>query len=214
MDGTSLCSDGGIGVTDRETGDSGQEDTGMKRCGCAMGLTAFLLLSTAVCAAGELPGGTVSNLLVTTATVEKIDMATREVTLKVEEDEAPVTIIVEPDVRNLDQVRVGDRVTLKVSEELAIFAAPEGGGPSVTATLEDRRTPMERKPGRSVTNVVETTVTIVALDLATHTAVIRELSGDLRTIRVSDRMNLDGIKAGDQVVMRHTKARAISVKTP
>ena len=186
----------------------------MNRCGCAMGLTAFLLLSTAVCAAGELPGGTVSNLVVTTATVEKIDMTTREVTLQGEEGEAPVTIIVEPDVRNLDQVRVGDRVTFTVSEELAIFAAPQGGGPSMTQTREDRRTPMAAKPGRSVTNVVETTVTIVALDLARQTAVVRELSGELRTIRVNDRMNLDEIKAGDQVVMRHTKAVAISVKNP
>jgi Cu/Ag efflux protein CusF len=179
-----------------------------------MGLTAFLLLSAAVCAAAEPPGGTVSNLLVGTATVEKIDMATREVTLNREEGEEPVTIIAGPDVRNLDQVRVGDRVTFTVSEELAIFAAPQGGGPSITKTLEDRRTPMGGKPGRSVTNVVETSVTIVALDLATHTAVIREHSGDLRTIRVSDRMNLDGIKVGDQAVMRHTKAMAISVENP
>ena len=73
---------------------------------------------------------------------------------------------------------------------------------------------MGRKPGRSVTNVQETTVTIVALDPATHTAVIRELSGDLRAIQLNDQMNLDGIKVGDQVVFRHTKAVAISVENP
>lgn len=185
----------------------------MNRCVCAMGLTALLLLSAAG-AAAELPGGTVSDLLVATATVEKIDMATREVTLQGEEGEAPVTIIVGPEVRNLDQVRVGDKVTFIVTEELAIFAAPQGGDPSITESLEDRRTPMGGKPGRSVTNVMETTVTIVALDLETHTAVIREHTGDLRTIRVSDRMNLDGIKVGDKVVMRHTKAVAISVENP
>jgi len=179
-----------------------------------MGLTAFLVLAAAVCAAAELPGGTVSDLMVSTATVERIDMTTREVTLKSDDGEAPITITVGPDVRNLDQVRVGDRVTFTVSEELAIFAAPQGGGPSITATLEDRRTPMGEKPGRSVTNVVETTVTIVALDLATHAAVIREHSGELRTIRVDDRMNLDGIEVGDQVVMRRTKAVAISVENP
>jgi len=179
-----------------------------------MGLTALLLLSAAVCSAAELPGGTVSNLMVSTATVEKIDMETREVTIQGEKDEAPVTFTIGPDVRNLDQLRVGDRVTFTVSEELAIFAAPQGGGPSITETVEDRRTPMEGKPGRSVTNVMETTVTIVALDLATHSAVIREHTGDLRTIRVSDRMNLDGIKVGDQVVLRHTKAVAISTENP
>lgn len=186
----------------------------MNRCGCAMGLTALLLLSAVACAAEELPDRTVRNLLVSTATVERIDMANREVTLKGEEGEAPVTITVGPDVRNLDQVRVGDIVTITVSEELAIFAAPQGRGPSITETHEDRRTPMGGKPGRSVTNLMETTVTIVALDLAKHSAVIRELSGDLRAIRLSDRMNLDGIKVGDQVVLRHTKAVAISVENP
>lgn len=186
----------------------------MNRCGYVMGMTAFLLLSAAVGAAAELPVGTVSNLVVATATVEKIDLATREVTLKGEEGEPPETIVVGPDVRNLDQVRVGDRVTFIFSVELAVFAAPQSGSPSITETLEDRRTPIGEKPGRSVTNVRETTVTIVALDLATHTAVIRELSGNLRAIRLNDRMNLAGIKVGDQVVFRQTKVVAISVGNP
>ena len=155
-----------------------------------------------------------SNLLVATATVEKIDLATREVTLKGEEDALPVTIIVGPDVRNLDQVRVSDIVTFTVSEQVEIFAAPPGTGPSFTDTLEDRRAPMGRKPGRSVTSAVQRTVTVEALGPATHTAVIREQSGELRTIRVSDWMNLDGIKVGDQVVIRHTKAAVISVENP
>lgn len=186
----------------------------MNRCGYVMGLMAFLLLSAAVGGTADLPVGTVSNLVVATATVEKIDLSTREVTLKGEEGEPPITIVIGPDVRNLDQIRIGDRVTFTLSVELAIFAAPQGGGPSITETLEDRRTPVGRKPGRSVTNVQETTVTIVALDPATHTAVIRELSGDLRAIQLNDQMNLDGIKVGDQVVFRHTKAVAISVENP
>ena len=66
------------------------------------------------------------------------------------------------------------------------------------------------RPGESVRVILE----IVALDPATHTAVIRELSGDLRAIQLNDQMNLDGIKVGDQVVFRHTKAVAISVENP
>jgi Cu/Ag efflux protein CusF len=177
-----------------------------------MGLTAFLLLSAAACAAAEPPGGTVINLLVATATVEKIDMAAREVTLIGEEDAPPVTITVGPDVRDLDQVRVGDIVTITVSEQLEIFTAPPGRGPSIIDSREDRLTPTGGKPGRSVISVVETTVTVEAVDLATHTAAIREHSGNLRRIRVSDWVNLDGLKAGDQVVMRHTRSVAISVK--
>ena len=37
---------------------------------------------------------------------------------------------------------------------------------------------------------------------------------DLHTIRGSDRLNLEGSEVGDQVVMRHTKAVAISVENP
>ena len=83
----------------------------MNRCGYVMGLMAFLLLSAAVGGTADLPVGTVSNLVVATATVEKIDLSTREVTLKGEEGEPPITIVIGPDVRNLDQIRIGDRVT-------------------------------------------------------------------------------------------------------
>ena len=186
----------------------------MNRRVCATGISVFLLFTAALCAAADPPGGTVSNLLVATATIEKIDMTTREVTLKGEEDAPPVTIIVGPDVRNLDQLRVGDIVTFTVSERVEIFAVPPGTSPSITDTFEDRRTPLGKKPGRSVTSAVQMTVTVEALGPATHTAVMREQSGELRTIRVNDWMNLDGIKVGDQVVIRHTQAATISVENP
>jgi len=185
----------------------------MNRWGSAMGL-AMLVLVAAACAAAEPPGGTMSELQVTKATVEKINLSSREVTIREDDSGNLETVIVGPDVRNLDQVRVGDKVTFTHYEELSISVAPPGGSPSFTEMVNDRRTPMGGKPGRKVTNVVEKTVTIIALDPANRTAVIREHSGDLRTIRVSDRMNLDGIKAGDQVVMRRTEAVGISVENP
>ncbi|MDG4595308.1 MAG: hypothetical protein P9F75_06385, partial [Candidatus Contendobacter sp.] len=58
-----------------------------------------------------------------TATVQAIDLQTREVTLKDQKDRV-FTIKVSDEVRNLPQVKVGDRVVVTYQQDLAIYSAP------------------------------------------------------------------------------------------
>jgi Cu/Ag efflux protein CusF len=160
------------------------------------------------------PGVQTSELTVVTATVEKIDMKTREVTLKGEGGKSE-TIKVGPEARNLDQLKVGDKVTMKYYESVALFVAPPGGKPSVSETTEIERAAKGQKPGGVVTTVVEATATVEAVDLAKRTVTVKGPEGKVKTVKVSDAVKrLNEVKVGDQIVLRYTEAVAISVDKP
>ncbi len=173
----------------------------------------IFVLSAAIAVAEEKPGGVASQLVVVTATVEKIDLETREVTLK-GGDGRLETVKVGPEARNLGQVKVGDKVTIKYYKALAIAVTPPGGEPSVAEVTDVQRAPLGEKPGGQVTKIVEATVTVEAVDLAKRTVTVKGPKGNVRTFNVGDQVKLDQVKVGDQVVTRYTEAVAISVEKP
>jgi Cu/Ag efflux protein CusF len=178
------------------------------------GIALCLLLSAGTAFAGDKPGAEVSDLIVVTATVEKIDMSTREVTLKGSDGKLE-TITVGPEARNLGQVKAGDVVTMKYYQSLAIFVAPPGGEPSVSETTEVERAALGKKPAGQVTNVTQATVTVQAVDLANRTVTVKGPKGNITTLKVGDHVKrLNEVKAGDQIVARYTEAVAISVEKP
>ena len=175
---------------------------------------ALCLALPAASRAAEKPGAEVGELTVVTATVEKIDMATREVTLKGEDGKSE-TIKVGPEARNLDQVKVGDKVTMKYYESVALFVAPPGGKPSVTEMTDIERAARGEKPGGVITNIVEATATVEAVDVAKRTVTVKGPQGNVKTVKVSEAVKrLNEVKAGDQIVLRYTEAVAISVDKP
>jgi Cu/Ag efflux protein CusF len=178
-----------------------------------VGMAAVLLAFASFCTAGEKPGGAVEDLLVVTSIVEKVDLKTREVSLR-GEDNRLETIKVGPDARNLEQLKVGDRVTLKYYQALAIFIAPPGEQPSRSETSDVQRAPVGSKPGGRATNVVEATAKIEALDLQKRTATIRGPRGNVHTLKVGDEVRLDKVQVGDLVKVRYTEAVAVSVDKP
>ena len=82
-----------------------------------------------------------------TATVTTVDRATRAVTLR-RADGSEVTIIAGEEVRNFNQIKVGDIVETEIIEALAIVLEP-----AVTQVrerreeLSGRRAPLGAKPG-------------------------------------------------------------------
>ncbi|PWB67455.1 MAG: hypothetical protein C3F14_02160 [Deltaproteobacteria bacterium] len=174
---------------------------------------AFFVFSAAVAVAEEKPGGEASQLVVVTATVEKIDLSTREVTLK-GIDGSLETVKVGPEARNLDQVKVGDKVTMKYYRALAIAVTSAANEPSIAEATDVQRAPLGEKPRGRVTKVVEATTTVEAVDLAKRTVTVKGPKGNVRTFNVGDQVKLDQVKVGDHVVTRFTEAVAISVEKP
>jgi len=176
-------------------------------------MVSLFLLAAAAAFAADKPGGKASELVVVTATVQKIDMKTREVTLK-GEDGRLETIKVGPEARNLGQLKVGDKVTFKYYQALAIQVTAPGEKPSIAEATDVQRAPAGAKPGGQVTSVVEAVATVEAVDLAKRTATIRGPRGNVHTMKVGDQVKLENVKVGDQVKVRYTEAVAISVDKP
>ena len=88
------------------------------------------------------------DVITLTATVQAVDLENRLVTLKGERGRV-VTVNVGEEVRNLDQVRVGDRVLVTYREAMAIqlIREPTSGGVTERRdTLSGSRAPLGQRP--------------------------------------------------------------------
>lgn len=93
-----------------------------------------------------------------TAIVESVDVARRSVLLR-REDGSFLTLRVGPEVRNLPQVKPGDRVVVEHTEAIAARMAQPGGPAVVEAEADARRAPGQR-PGAAVADAVRVRVKI------------------------------------------------------
>lgn len=155
------------------------------------------------------------------ATVTDVDKAGRLVTLR-SDDGREQTIEAGPEVRNFDQIEVGDRVNVQYHEATAIFArkpeaaagAPSGmpQTPSTTRYGKTELAPLGQKPGGVITDVTEVTASVQDIDYAKRQVTLLGPAGKPRVITVGDDVqNLQNVKKGDEVVIRYTEGLAISV---
>jgi hypothetical protein len=161
------------------------------------------------------PGGTIGTTKLTaTAIVEKIDHKTRAVTLK-RTDGTSFTFTVDPSVRNLDQVKKGDEVTVTYYESLAYQIKKPGESDPGAAVAEDvRRAQPGEKPAGSVARVQKVTATIKVIDKVAGTVTLVGPEGEAMTVKARDPKNLDRVSVGDLVELTYTEALAIQVDKP
>ena len=164
---------------------------------------------------GQNVSGTLSEGLVTaTATVKKINLKTRAVTLK-RDDGLLVKIHADENVRNLAQVKVGDRVKVAYYESLAYEVKKPGtGAPGVTMVEAAERAKPGEKPAGAAVQMLTITATIVAIDKAAMTVTLRGPAKEMTTIKARDPEKLDRVAVGDLVEVTYTEALAISVEKP
>jgi hypothetical protein len=155
------------------------------------------------------------NLVQKTATVESIDQGSRLVTLR-GEDGVGTTIKVSDEVRNLPQVKAGDKVTVSYYEALAAEVKKPGEGvQGVEADVATTRAPEGSMPAAGAGVLMRTTVTIDSVDTQFNTVTFRRSDGLLRTVAVESpegQTFIKGLKKGDQVEIAYTEALAIEVK--
>jgi len=148
---------------------------------------------------------------VMTATVVAIDLEKRIVTLKGEDGEVR-DVKVGQEAVNLPQVKVGDLVTVKFYESIAVEVIKPGtyaGTGEKTAIV--RAKPGEM-PGGMAARQVTVTATITAIDRQKSTITLKGPEGKLTTVKVQDPTNLEKVKVGDELMITYTEALAISVE--
>lgn len=151
-----------------------------------------------------------ANVVSATATVEKIDLKKRLVTIRSTEGNA-MTIQAGNEVVNLPQVRVGDKIEIDYVQSLAVRMAQPGEVRNETAEMMTRAKP-GNKPGAA--ELIETTVTatIMGLDRVNETATLKLPNAEMLVVKVQDSANFDKVKVGDTIVITYTEAVAISVR--
>ncbi len=190
----------------------------MSRLNVFIGLTFFAALpalaqqpaATAQSQQGIAVGAGASATVI--ATVQAIDIATRQVTLREETGEV-TTITVGEEARNLAQVKVGDRVTATYDVGLVVALGPPGSEPVRVEDTQAARAPLGAKPGGVVQQTVAVSATVMGVDMKTRTVTLR---GPRRTIDlpVADDIDLTKVKVGDQVGAVYRESFGVLVEAP
>jgi Cu/Ag efflux protein CusF len=148
-----------------------------------------------------------------TATVSAIDRSTRQVTLQ-RNDGSKVSFIAGPEVRNFDQINLGDHVTAAIDTELVVSVRKSGPPVEETVVTAQGRARQGEKPGAAVITSVQGVAKIVGLDPAHRQATLRFSDGSTKTYPVRPGIDLTKVSVGDEVVFRATEAHSIIVTNP
>lgn len=158
------------------------------------------------------PSISATQRVVLTATVEAINHETREVTLRGEGGKL-LEIIAADDVRNLDQVNVGDTLNIEYVQNMSIEVVAatdaEAGAAAVSATARSEAGEM---PGVAAVDTLIINTVVEEINLEANTFKLRGPEGNVTEFTARNPENLKKAAVGDLVVITLTEAVAITVE--
>ena len=143
------------------------------------------------------------------ATVTAIDASTRTVTLKTEAGDM-LDVEAGSQVKNFDQIKVGDVVKATYTESVAFKVVPKGeipGGASQTA----QRIPGGAEVGQQLTSSFK----VAAVELANNVLWVTLPNGDTKKIHVKDpeaQKHLKTLNPGNVVAVTYTESVAVQLE--
>ena len=153
----------------------------------------------------------------TTATgkVTAVDQASRTITLQGENGNT-VEIMAGPNVRNFQQIKPGDTLTLDYYESVAVAVRPAGSGaPEVVTETSSARSPKGGMPAGAAGRQTTITAEIWHINKSANLVTLKGPQGGMRTIQVQDpalQARLQQLKEGDLVDFTITQAVAAAVR--
>jgi hypothetical protein len=158
-------------------------------------------------------GGVVLDAVTGSATVTAVNAADRSVTLQ-RADGSSETVECGPEVRNFDQIKVGDQVTATATEEVAIVLVKGGMPPAAGTATAIVRSPAGAKPGGQIVHTIGFVAKVVSVDVDKRDVSLQLPDGTIKIVKVGADIDLKNVNAGDDVGVQLTRAFAISVTTP
>jgi Cu/Ag efflux protein CusF len=150
-----------------------------------------------------------------TVTVQSVDVPNRLVTVK-DSTGAMQTMDVPASVKNLPQLKAGDRITIHYKVGLAAGIKKPGEASKSTEARESAASaPPGAKPGGMAQRMVRTLITVKAVDPVKNMLTFEGPKERTRTIAVKDPEMQDllkQLKPGDQVEVAYTEALMIDVQ--
>ena len=121
-------------------------------------------------------------------------------------------VVAGKEVRNFDQIKVGDELVVTHVEALTLEL--KKGGDGIRERVESQgaaRAPVGSKPGMAEVNRVSVVANVVAVNTRAQTVTLRGVEHTV-DLRVPDKNQLKLIKVGDQVQATYTEAVAVSME--
>ena len=159
-------------------------------------------------------GGVITDgaMLRLTGDVVDIDVAARQVAIK-RPDGLVSLYTIEPQVQNLEQVKVGDRVQLDYRVGVALSLAKGTAGVRERVESEAvQRAASGAKPGAKAEQSTTVVADVVAVDLGNKLVTLKLPDDKVLDVRARDAKLIKDVKAGDQVVAKVIKTLAVAVK--
>lgn len=147
------------------------------------------------------------------AEVIGIDKATRTLTLKGPKGEV-VDLVASDEVKNFDQIKLGDRVVARYAEALTLELKKPGTAASDAVTVREdaaRAKPGER-PAVAGARQVSALVKVIAVDPKASTIKVKGPKGNETTLNVQNPDQFKVVKKGDLIEVTYTEAIALSVE--
>lgn len=168
---------------------------------------ATLFSSIAISAAGQVK--TVEGKTeTTTVSVEAIDSARRQVTVK-KPDGNYESFYVPQDIKKFDTLKVGDKITARYYENIILNVAAPGAAPRNDESVAV--TPTATGTAGTAAHQRTVTVTITAIDMNTPSVTFTGPNRWKYSTKVKDKAALSKVKVGDNVDITWTEALVLSI---
>jgi len=136
----------------------------------------------------------------------------REVVLK-DKDGLQQTMTLGEEVKNFDQIRVGDIVTSTITRDVVIYIAKEGEIPGMGESKMLFSAPKGSKPGALEVKESYITLEILKLDAAKKEVTIRLADNTTETIS-TPKLDFSSVKVGQTVIVEERIKQKITVTAP
>jgi Cu/Ag efflux protein CusF len=164
-------------------------------------------------AAKSVPAMIIGGSIKAEAEVIAVDQKTRKVTLK-GEDGTTQEFTAGKEMRNLPQVKAGDRVVVEYDQVLALRLKK---GPGIRETEEREgaaRTALGEKPGAVAVKETHFVADVINVNKKTGVVTIKGAKGRIVDLKIKDKAVVAEIKVGDQVEGVYEQALALVVLPP
>ncbi|HET9702085.1 MAG TPA: hypothetical protein VFP70_14290 [Burkholderiales bacterium] len=153
----------------------------------------------------------VAETIKVTAQVTAVDKATRKVEMKGPEGKT-FSVVAGEEVRNFDQIKVGDMVVLKYVEALTLELRKSGAAKAPAEEMAAVRAKPGEKPAGAVGRQVTATAEVVNVDEKNSIISLKGPEGKVVDLKVRNKDHFKVVKKGDKVDVTYTEALAIAVE--
>jgi Cu/Ag efflux protein CusF len=147
------------------------------------------------------------------ARVDSIDKATRRIVMTGPEGRS-MSVVAGPDVRNFDQIMVGDTVVLKHFQALAVDLIKRPGSDGIREMVQREGvmvSPQGGMPGSMAGRETVIIANVWSVDKKRQIVTLRGAREGLREFKVKDPARLAAVQVGDQVELKYVDAVAVGV---